>query len=357
MSVATRIEPVYSRIAGELRSSIAQQLRPGDMLPSEHELAKRYAIHRNTIRQAMDVLAREGLIRRHPGQGTVVLDRAATGEIAVVLRPQLFRTDAHAYYTFVTGAIIKALQERNPRWRVRLHVGQITETEEAFPSTLDLMAPNVLRDLRGVLTFHPLYEVADALHAARVPVVGLEKTGNPRVFFKIETLFTLGLAHLKEVGCRTVGVVWGAFSKKHDEENKALFLGAAKACGFEVRPDWIRASIGASITEQNGYELMNRLWKDCRHPDGVLVPDDVVCRGVLRAAMQLGVEFPRDMRLVAQASRGIALNYHKPISRVEYDPTEQSRLAVDMMMTLVEGRKPSSTIIDLPGVLIKGETT
>jgi len=42
---------------------------------------------------------------------------------------------------------------------------------------------------------------------------------------------------------------------------------------------------------------------------------------------------------------------------VEYDPTEQSRLAVDMMMTLVEGRKPSSPTIDLPGVLIKGETT
>ena len=350
-------KPLYKGIARDLKSGIGKNYHPGDLLPSEGDLAREYGVNRHTLRHALDLLSRDGIICRHNGRGSVVLDRKAVGEIAVVLRPQLFMTDAHPYYSFVTGLIIKSLQERNPRWRVRLHVGKITETDQSFPATLDLLAPEVLRGLQGVFTFHPLYQVTPLLRAAYVPVVALEQTGNPRVYFDAQTVFTLGLAHLKEVGCKTVGAIWAAFSEQHDNVNKAFFRRTAETCGFEARPEWMRTSISMGVTEQNGYDLMTRLWKNRRYPDGILVPDDVVCRGVLRAALQLGIEFPRDLRLVTQASRDIALNYHKPVSRVEYDPAEQVRLAVDMMMTLVEGRKPSPATIDLPGVLIKGETT
>jgi len=44
----------------------------GDLLPNERALAERYGVARNTIRNALDVLERNGLIARHVGRGTIV---------------------------------------------------------------------------------------------------------------------------------------------------------------------------------------------------------------------------------------------------------------------------------------------
>ncbi len=352
-------QPVYQAIASDLRERISAKHLPGDLLPSENDFSAQYSVNRHTIRHALDLLARENIISRHHRRGSIVLDRKAVGEFAVVLRPQLLNADAHPVYNLLNGLLIKLLQERNPRWRVKFHVGKITEIGEQFPVTLDLLAPDVLRNLRGVFTFHDLYEVAPQLQAAKVPVVGLGNRGAARVGCDMAASYALGLAHLKEVGCKTVGMIWVALSEQYAPTHHSMvfFRRAAETCGFEVRPEWTMPYISTCLTEQQGYELMTRLWKNRTHPDGILVVDDILCRGVLRAALQLGMEFPRDARLVTQANRGIALNYHKPVSRVESDPAEQARLAVDMMLTLVEGRTPSPATIDLPGVLIKAETT
>jgi len=51
------------------------ELEPGDMIPSEHDLAKRYHVSRTTIRQAMAELERAGYIYRQRGKCTMVSAR------------------------------------------------------------------------------------------------------------------------------------------------------------------------------------------------------------------------------------------------------------------------------------------
>jgi GntR family transcriptional regulator len=47
-------------------------MSPGDRLPSEQELARRFAVSRNTVREALEELETLGLIRRRWGHGTFV---------------------------------------------------------------------------------------------------------------------------------------------------------------------------------------------------------------------------------------------------------------------------------------------
>jgi len=357
--VQTAEQPVYRLIADDLRARIDDKHQPGDLLPSEADLSAHYKAHRHTIRHALGLLSQENIIRRHHGRGSVVLDRKAVGEFAIILRPQLLSADAHPYYSQMNGLLIKLLQERNPRWQVRLHVGKITETGEQFPATLDLLAPDILRNLRGVFAYHSLHELGPQLHDAKVPIVMLNRREGACVTNDPDALFNLGLAHLKERGCRTVGLIWAALGEQHipTHQHMISFRRAAEACGFDIRPEWTSPCICDTITEQHGYETMIRLWENPSHPDGLIVVDDIMCRGVLRASLQRGIELPRDLRLVTHAGCGIVLNYHKPVTRVEYDTVEQAKLAVDIMLTLVEGRTPSTAAIKLPGVLINGETT
>ena len=63
----------YEQIAEDLRGPIrAGQLKPGDKLPVETELAKKYNRSVPTIRQALGLLESEGLIEKQHGRGNFV---------------------------------------------------------------------------------------------------------------------------------------------------------------------------------------------------------------------------------------------------------------------------------------------
>ncbi len=65
--------PVYLRLASTLRGLIALgELRGGDALPSERDLAQGAGLSRVTVRKALEVLGAEGLIQRRHGAGSFV---------------------------------------------------------------------------------------------------------------------------------------------------------------------------------------------------------------------------------------------------------------------------------------------
>jgi GntR family transcriptional regulator len=64
------------RIADAIRGLItAGELAPGDQLPSERELARRFGTARNTAREGIRQLADEGLVTAQHGRGVFVRDR------------------------------------------------------------------------------------------------------------------------------------------------------------------------------------------------------------------------------------------------------------------------------------------
>jgi GntR family transcriptional regulator len=66
-------QPASRRIAEELRASIeAGQLSPGDKLPSERALAEQHGTARNTAREAIRILAEQGLVTARHGRGVFV---------------------------------------------------------------------------------------------------------------------------------------------------------------------------------------------------------------------------------------------------------------------------------------------
>ncbi len=63
----------WQEIARDLEHKIqARQLGPGDKLPSEHALVKRYYVTRHAVRTALSSLAERGLIQSSQGRGSYV---------------------------------------------------------------------------------------------------------------------------------------------------------------------------------------------------------------------------------------------------------------------------------------------
>ena len=73
--------PAFSPLYQQIKSLILQSLqagawKPGEMIPSEMELAARYRVSQGTVRKAIDELAAENLLVRRQGKGTFVATHA-----------------------------------------------------------------------------------------------------------------------------------------------------------------------------------------------------------------------------------------------------------------------------------------
>src|SRR5579885_916238 len=67
--------PLYAQIAARLRVAIAaDELKPGDALPSVRQLAAQLRINPATVVQAYRELEADGLVATRQGAGTFVLD-------------------------------------------------------------------------------------------------------------------------------------------------------------------------------------------------------------------------------------------------------------------------------------------
>jgi GntR family transcriptional regulator len=66
-------EPAYAQLANIIRRQIGEGVfRPGDQLPSEAQLCRRYSISPMTVRRSINLLADQGVVNTAQGRGTFV---------------------------------------------------------------------------------------------------------------------------------------------------------------------------------------------------------------------------------------------------------------------------------------------
>jgi len=350
-ALSLRVRTTCDQLQARIR-----HLPAGMPLPTMPELRRELSVSQVTLERAYEQLEARGLIWRKKGKGVFVADRLQTGEFAIVLRPALLGSDASPYYRTVSSHVIRLLHDHNPRWQVRMHVGQHTATGPEFPPTLDLLDPDVLPRLRGVVSFHRLGAIGESLERAGVPITYIgEFAGHTCAAFDQHGDFLReAMRHLRDAGCRSIGSV--IYSRPLNGRFIQAFIAHASSVGLACRPEWLDQT-DTCASERTGYEGFVRLWSREPRPDAILMGDDVMCNGALRATLRLGLRMPRNLRLVTFVSRGIDLAYHLPVSRVEYDMQELAERVVELMLRRVRGENVTREAVLLTGRMIKGSTS
>lgn len=72
------IKMIYKKVAEEIRHKInSTHYKIGDLLPNEKTLAQEYQVSRMTLRRAIEILIKSGLIKREQGRGTTIIGKDA----------------------------------------------------------------------------------------------------------------------------------------------------------------------------------------------------------------------------------------------------------------------------------------
>lgn len=152
---------IYASITTAIRNG---DFAPGAKLPTERELSDRFGAARNTVRQILDVLEREGTVSRQVGRGTFVIgpaaaERAANAvpntapdsigenlslqeilEVRLLLEPQIPRlvieraTDSHfkEMESCLEGIRTACDWSAYKEWKYRLHLTMMRATGNLF---------------------------------------------------------------------------------------------------------------------------------------------------------------------------------------------------------------------------------
>src|SRR5215467_12607936 len=68
-----RTSRLYEQIVQQIEESIVKgDLKPGDQLPAERDLAQRFGVSRTAVREAVKALREKGLVEAYSGRGTFV---------------------------------------------------------------------------------------------------------------------------------------------------------------------------------------------------------------------------------------------------------------------------------------------
>lgn len=94
--------PLYLQVKSHLiRRIVMGEWKPGELLPSEFKLAEGYGLSQGTVRKAIEELAVEGLVSRHPGRGTFVTSHKGD------YRPFRF----HQFYSDIGRRLVEDMPE------------------------------------------------------------------------------------------------------------------------------------------------------------------------------------------------------------------------------------------------------
>src|SRR6266581_4723944 len=77
--------PAYETIAAKITELISSEdLKPGDRLPTEHELSEQLGVSRTVVREAVKVLVATGLVYTRRGSGLYVANKASSLHMTVL---------------------------------------------------------------------------------------------------------------------------------------------------------------------------------------------------------------------------------------------------------------------------------
>lgn len=155
--------------------------------------------------------------------------------------------------------------------------------------------------------------------------------------------------HLLERGHRDVAVVAGPANATTSRRRLAGFRGAMQRGGVELSD---RRVVHAEWGVTEGHTAMAELLGRGLKPTAVFSLNDYNAIGASRALQNSALEVGRDVALVGYNDISISAELPVPLSSVHNNLETVGQLAVDSLLSLIEGQEPSSQTV-APRLIIR----
>ncbi len=353
--------PLYRKIYEDLKRKIEEgYFQPGQKLPCERELCDAYSVKRVTIRKSLEMLADDGLIRKHMGLGSFVMEKeslapaqSAGPDAAATILFVMRRNDNDIYHNTSTC-----------NTRIFFEMEQICRRNGHLLSYVGLEEGTNLADIvrehpvSGVfLASSYLEETIRELGRLRIPALMLNQYDASMLSVMPDNLGMLELVidHLSQMGHTRIAYIDGMPDSLNAKERWEAFRFAMYAKGLVVDPalyfvgDW---------TYDGGRAAACKLLEMDNLPTAIFAASDMMAAGAMEELRQHGLRIPQDISVVGYDNLDIDVMLSPPLSSATIDFKHMCEVAFEHLKWIMESgeRAMDHYVIRMPATLMKRES-
>lgn len=364
MTLTRNVTPKYAATAAAIRAQIRSgRLQPGEQLPTERQLAQEHGVALLTLRQALQILADEGLISREHGRGTFVSDSAAPSA------PPAASGSVGQHATLIGLRATPAADDNPANWEglFRRYQGivecgyQLGLPVHAAPSEWGELTIDELREKLGataglIIHDHALpVPTAEALHAAGIPVVAITHTDDtvsfPQVQIDVRSGAAAAVRHLVDLGHTRIATVVGDLSSPWNRLRLEGYCSELDQSGVQRDGDLIIHDGKGTVAEGAGY-LKKILAMEPR-PTAVFCTDTRAI-GILQALGEHGLSCPADLAIIGYNDLSLAAKHG--LTTIHNPLYESGAAAAQLLHALVDGSLSAESPVVLTPHLVRRQT-
>ena len=357
-------EAKYSALYRALKTDIlGGKYAPGELLPSENALTRRFKVSRSTVQQAFRELGKIGLISRSRGRGTFVTGVAKARRIGLII-PGVAVSE---FFPPVVSALIRLARKND----YSLIFGETYSKDPAkrVREARELAAEMIRNHVAGVL-YQPFEAALDGremnqrilsvLDAKRIPVVLLdrdaamppERTSHDLVAVNNVDAGERLARHMVAAGAKRICFLTRFVDVPNIENRIRGFLCARSAFGRRgIRLDVLRAAA-------DDVAFFRRKMRGRTRPDAIVCDSDTTAALLLQTLRQVGCSVPGDVLVSGFDDVGIANLTTPRLTTVHQPCAEIGEQAFRRLLERIANPNllPMEMLLQAP-LVVRGSTT
>ena len=346
-----RAQPLYRQLSARMEAKILSgELAAGDRLPTTPELATLFGVTVQTAQQGAALLTRRGLVERIRGRGTFVSNRITSRTLGIVCGVNVFGQTHTLFYQQLYAELSTQLKQLG--WNVSLYFPSAEHSPEQMLAELEQDVGN--GRLRGLIPLCSSDALADWLaEHPQLPCGERPSQAPPREDSRSDEAYR-GVVYLLGRGYRRIAVVMHT-ETTHPELLAWTKARVAEAYAERTLPLQTLFYEGKAATHAAGVsQARAALAAAGGPPDAFLVLNDTGCMGVIFELLCRRFRIPGDIGVMAVANKGIEIPCPVELTRLEHDPADHARQAIEATLAQIEGREPE--VIPIHSRLIVGKS-
>jgi len=339
------------------------RLPAGTRLPTDEELAALYQISRDSVRQALAMLANEGLIERVQGRGTFVSQLPSNpSPVAQVKQKQIGLVLNRTQRTQLTMNLLVGVEQAAKSHGYNVSFTYVEGEQEQQARDIARLRAN---HVSGIVIWPMGDTTYDAsiqqLQADHIPVVLMDRYFPGLAIDYVGSDNTGGgyraTEHLLILGHRRIGFVFAREETLQTTSVHERWQGYRKALQkYEVPYDETLVVPDFRQTQAGIYEGLVEFLQRPDRPDAIFAVNDYVALDIMQAAKAIHLRIPEDLAVVGFDDMEFAARVNPPLTTTVQQFVDIGLRAGTLLISRIEGNVGPPKHIELPTNLIIRES-
>ncbi len=355
-------EHFYRQIVKDIKGRIANgELKPGEKIETQAELARKYDVSLITVRNALALLVSEGLLLSRAGRGTFVLegrskriDFSDHRSIGLVLRDL-----NHPYFSMIVRSVEERAYQLGFNVLLSNSSGNIEREENQIDKFRRMGVDGLI--IASLSLEYKATEHIQRLHTENFPYVMVSYMHDPEYWYvgsDHELGGYLATEHLLQIGYRSIGYVHMGGKSLLSEVRKNGYSRALTEHGMAYDPELVfvldseRYNFGTDRF-QIGYRFGQDFGTFRKRPHALFFYNDMVALGFIQGAAEQNIRVPEDVGIVGFDDAIVGRYASVPLTSIHQPVDKIGSMAVEIIQKRIQKIEVEKRTIFKPSLVIR----